>query len=207
MPKPPILILAAVLALALAPAQAKTYKCKDAKGNTYYTDRPPAECAGKKMDVLSTQGTVLRSREAAMTPEQRAAREAAEKREKEEALAAKEERRRNRALLTTYSSEKDIEDGRQRALKQAEQATKEIQQRIADAQKRARKLESEKEFYSKKPIPKKLQDDIANNQIDLKSQQGALAAKQKDIGEINARYDEDKRRYLELTGAKAAAKR
>lgn len=202
MPKPPILILAAVLALALAPAQAKTYRCKDAKGNTYYTDRPPAECVGNKMDVLSTQGTVLRSREAAMTPQQRAAREAAEKREKEEALAAKEERRRNRALLTTYSSEKDIEDGRQRALRQAEQATKEIQKRIADAQKRAKKLESEKEFYSKKPIPKKLQDDIANNQIDLKSQQGALAAKQKEIGEINARYDEDKRRYLALTGTK-----
>jgi DNA repair exonuclease SbcCD ATPase subunit len=202
MPKPPILILAAVLVLALAPAQAKTYKCKDARGNTYYTDRPPAECAGKKMDVLSTQGTVLRSREAAMTPQQRAAREAAEKREKEEALAAKEERRRNRALLTTYSSERDIEDGRQRALRQAEQATKEIQKRIADAQKRAKKLESEKEFYSKKPIPKKLQDDIANNQVDLKSQQDALAAKQKEIGEINARYDEDKRRYLALTGTK-----
>lgn len=207
--KPQILIVATLLALALTPAFAKTYKCKDAKGNTYYTDRPPAECTGKKMDVLSTQGTVLRSREAALTPEQRAAREAKEKREEEEAAAAREQKRQDRALLTTYSGEKDIEDGRERALKQAEQATREIHKRIAEANKRAKKFEAEKEFYRNKPIPKKLTDDIKNNEIDLKSQQESLARKQKDIDEINAKYDEDKRRYLELTGAKPkeAAKR
>jgi len=105
-------------------------------------------------------------------------------------------------LLNTYSSEKDIEDGRQRALKQVEQAQKDIQKRIAEAQARGKKLESEKEFYLKKPMPKKLQDDIKNNEIDMKVQQGALEAKEKEIGEINAKYDEDKRRYLELTGQK-----
>jgi hypothetical protein len=108
-------------------------------------------------------------------------------------------------LLNTYSSEQDIEDGRQRALKQSEQAAKDIEKRIAEATKRADELGSEKEFYSKKPMPKKLQDDIKNNEIDLKGQQDALAAKKKELGEINAKYDEDKRRYLELTGAKPKA--
>jgi hypothetical protein len=161
------------------------------------------------MDELSKQGTVVKKREAALTPEQQAAREAEDKRKKEEEALAREEKRKNQALLNTYSSEKDIEDGRQRALKQAEQASKEIQKRIDEARERAKKLAAEKEFYAKKPMPKKLQDDLKNSEMDLKVQQDALAAKQKELGEINAKYDEDKRRYQELTGAKpkSAAKK
>jgi DNA repair exonuclease SbcCD ATPase subunit len=208
MPKAPALIVAALLLFAAAPASA-LYKCKDEKGKTYYTDRPPAACLGKEMDELSKQGTVVKKREAALTPEQQAAREAEDKRKKEEEALAREEKRKNQALLNTYSSEKDIEDGRQRALKQAEQASKEIQKRIDEARERAKKLAAEKEFYAKKPMPKKLQDDLKNSEVDLKVQQDALAAKQKELGEINAKYDEDKRRYQELTGAKpkSAAKK
>ena len=205
-----VVILTTVLALAAAPAaaQQRVYKCKDGKGKTYYTQTPPAECLGKEMDELSKQGTVVKKREAALTPEQLAAREAEEKRKQEEALAAKEEKRKNQALLNTYSSEKDIEDGRARALKQAEEAAKQTEKRITEAQKRAKDLAAEKEFYAKKPMPKKLQDDIRNNEIDLKGQNDTLASKKKELGEINAKYDEDKRRYLELTTAakpKAAA--
>jgi hypothetical protein len=203
--KPPTLILAAVLALALTPALAKTYKCKDSRGTTYYTQTPPAECLGKEMEELSGQGTVLKRQGPALTPEQIAAREAEEKRKQAEAALAKEEKRRNQALLNTYSSEKDIEDSRQRALKQAEQATKAIEKRIAEAQQRAKKLAAEKEFYVKKPLPEKLKDDLKNNEIDFKVQEGALAAKQKELGEINAKSDEHTRRYLELTGARPKA--
>lgn len=203
-----ILIVASFLALASASASAqsqKMYKCKDSKGKTYYTQTPPAECMGKEIDELSTQGRVLKKREGALTPEQLAAREAEEKRRKEEEALAREEKRKNQALLNTYSSEQDIEEGRQRALKQSEQAAKEIEKRIADTQKRAKALAAEKEFYLKKPMPKKLQDDIRNNDMDLKTQEEALAAKKKELGEINAKYDEDKRRYLQLTGAKPKA--
>jgi DNA repair exonuclease SbcCD ATPase subunit len=199
--KPNILVAGILLALAVAPtsAQQRLFKCKDSKGKTYYTQTPPTECLGKEIDELSKQGRVVKKGEAAPTPEQIAAREAGEKRKKEEELAAKEEKRKNEALLNTYSSEKDIEDGRQRALKQADQATKEIEKHIAETQRRAKDLVEEKEFYAKKPMPKKLQDDIKNNESDLKGQQEALAAKKKDLGEINAKYDEYKRRYLELT--------
>jgi hypothetical protein len=205
--KPTTVILGILLALALAAApasaQQRMFKCKDSKGKTYYTQTPPTECLGKEIEEMSKQGTVLKKREAALTPEQIAAREAEEKRKKGEEALAKEEKRKNQALLNTYSSEKDIEDGRQRALKQSEQAAKEIDKRIAEAQKRAKDLATEKEFYAKKPMPKKLQDDIKNNDTDLKAHQEAQAAKKKELGEINAKYDEDKRRYLELTtGAK-----
>jgi hypothetical protein len=201
-----IATLATLLALAAATASAAhMYKCVDSKGKPYYTDRPPAECTGKEMDELSRQGMVVKKREAALTPEQRAARDAEDKRKKEEALAAQEERRKNQALLNTYSSEKDIEDGRQRALKQSQQAATEIEKRIDDANKRGNQLAGEKEFYTKKPMPKKLSDELKDNAIELKIQQDALAEKKKELREINAKYDEDKRRYLELTGAKPKA--
>jgi hypothetical protein len=200
-----ILVAAILLALAAAPAcaQQRLFKCKDSKGRTYYTQVPPTECLGLEIDELSKQGTVVKKREATRTPEQLAAREAEEKRKKDEELAAKEERRKNQALLNTYSSEQDIEDSRQRALQQAEQATTEIEKRIAAAQQRAKDLVAEKEFYAKKPVPKKLQDEIKNNEIDIKGQQVTLAAKKRELGEINAKYDEDKRRYVAITAAKS----
>jgi hypothetical protein len=206
--RPAIAVLGIVLVLAIAPASAqqRMFKCKDGKGKTYYTQTPPAECLGKEMQELSKHGTVVKKREAALTPEQLEAREAEEKRKKEEEAQAKEEKRRNQALLNTYSSERDIEDSRERALKQAELAAKEIERRIADAQKRAKDLAAEKEFYAKKPMPKKLQDDVKNNETDLIGQQDALAAKKKELAEINAKYDEHKRRYVELTtGARPKA--
>ncbi|MEK7438524.1 MAG: DUF4124 domain-containing protein [Pseudomonadota bacterium] len=192
-----------LFAAAPASAQARLIKCKDSKGNTYYTQTPPPECLGKPIEELSKQGSVVNRREGMLTPEQIAAREAEEKRKQEEEVLAREEKRKNQALLTTYSSEKDIEDSRQRALKQAEQATKEIETRIANAHKRAKALNTEKEFYAKKPMPKKLQDDIKNNEIDLNAQKNALAGRKKELDEINAKYDLDKKRYLELTRRKS----
>ena len=69
-------------------------------------------------------------------------------------------------------------------------------------------LKKELEFFAgKNKPPAKLTQDIQNNEIDRKAQEQLMAAKRKDVEAINARYDEDKRRYLELTkgpGAVAA---
>lgn len=183
----------------------RMFKCVDAKGKVYYTQLPPKECLGKETEELSRQGQVVKRSEAALTPEQRAQREAERKKMLELEQTAREERRKNQALLNTYSSEKDIEDARSRALKDNQEAIQDSEKRIAEAQKRRQKLESEKEFYTKKPIPAKLQDDIKNSELEINSQRQLLDAKKKQVSEINAKYDSDKKRYLELTkGAPAA---
>ena len=130
------------------------------------------------------------------------AREAEKRKKAEEAERAKEERRKNTALLNTYSSEKDIEDARARALKEAETAIADTEKHIAGAQKRQQDLEKEKEFYTKKPMPFKLKTEISNLDIEIKNQTALLEAKKKEISTINNKYDEDKRRYIELTAAK-----
>ena len=50
--------------------------------------------------------------------------------------------------------------------------------------------------------PSRLKEQITNAQIDLKAQETLLDAKKKEAVGINARYDEDKRRYKEAIGRK-----
>ena len=204
-------IFAAVFALAVmtdvsAQATQKIYRCVDAKGKTYVTQTPPPECLGKSTQELSSQGRVIKEN-VVLTPEQQAAQNAEKKRKEEQEKQASEERRKTAALLNTYSSEKDLEEARARALKQAEEAIKQTEKRISDAEKRRSSFEREKEFYAKKGAPPKLQQDLQNAEMELKNQHELLDAKKKEIGTINARYDEDKRRYVELTkGAKSGKK-
>ena len=68
-----------------------------------------------------------------------------------------------------------------------------------------KKLRFEKELAVYKEAgkgnpPPRLQEEITNAQIDLKAQQNLLEAKKKDAIAINARYDEDRKRYAAATG-------
>jgi hypothetical protein len=195
-----IAALAACALLAAGPAAAqKLYKYTDpATGKTVYTERLPAEAAGKANEQLNRQGTVVKRESAAPTAGELAAREAERKRKIEEEAAAREEKRKNQALLNTYASEKDIDDARARALQVNDEAIKDAERKLADAQKRQKQLATEAEFFQKKPMPTQLKLDIQNNHNELKLHGELLDAKRKDTAAINAKYDEDKRRYLEL---------
>ncbi len=190
----------AVLANA-ASAAAPMIKCVDAKGKTYYTQVPPPECLGRTTEELSKTGRVVRENEV-LTPEQQAAREAEKKKKAEAERLAAEERRQNTALLNTYSSVKDIEDARTGALAQAQDAIKQSEKKIAEAQKRRAGFDKEKEFYTKKPMPQKLKQTIDENELGIKKEQELLEAKKREISTINTKYDDDKRRFLALTTRK-----
>lgn len=197
-----VLITTALLAITLAPAvcqaQSRMYKCVDASGKTFYTQTPPKECLGRTVDELDKRANVTRRNEV-LTPEQQAARDAERKKKAEEDIAAKEDRRKNAALLNTYSSESDVEEARTRALRAGNEAIKDTEKRIAEGQKRRAALAQEAEFYKKSAMPPKLKQDLQNNENELKNQQELLDVKKKEIGLINTKYDEDKRRFVELT--------
>lgn len=189
-----------LLCLAAGTAQAqRMYKCTDAKGRVFVTQTPPPECLGRPTDVLNKKGTVIQRDEGRLTEAEQMKRAADAKKKADDAAAAKEESRRAKALLNTYSSEKDVEEARARALKENEAAVVDTEKKIAGAIKRQKELENEKEFYAKKTPPAKLQQDIKVNELDLKNQQELLDAKKKQVATINAKYDEDKKRYVDLT--------
>jgi hypothetical protein len=202
-----ITVAAACVLLAAGPAAAqKLYKYTDpATGKTVYTERLPAEAAGKANEQLNRQGTVVKRESAAPTADELAAREADRKRKLDEEAAAREERRKNQALLNTYASEKDIDEARARALAANDEAIKDAERKLAEAQKRQKQLAGEAEFFQKKPMPSQLKLDIQNNQSELRTHGELLDAKRKDTAAINAKYDEDKRRYVELMKGGAVA--
>ncbi len=197
----------AACAMILAPGEAAaqpaqtTFRCVGKDGKKYYGQTIPSQCVGQAVEEIDKHGNMIRRIEN-QSAEERALKKAADKKKSEEAAAKKEEERRNRALLATYSSEKDIEEARARALADNQQSIKEIEGRIEQIKKRQAQLAQEMEFYKKNPAPPKLQSDVKQAQVDLDSQQNLLEVKKKEVTSINARYDEDKKRFLTLTGKK-----
>ncbi len=188
-------------------AQVRLYRWIDAQGKVHYTDKVPTEAAGRATDELNKQGAVVRKTEAALNAEQREQAERDRKRRIEEDVAMKEEKRKNMALLNTYASENDIEEARIRALKGNEDASRDAERKLVEARKRQAKFQAEAEFFVKRPMPAQLKQDIQVNELDLRTQGHVLDSKKKEVSVINAKYDEDRRRYVELTksGAKADA--
>lgn len=195
-------LASALLAFPFA-ADAQSYRCTGKDGKKYYGATIPNQCIGQLVEQLNPQGMVIRRIEPPLTPEQRAKREAEEKAAAEKAAQDKEDARRNRALLATYQSEKDIELARQRALDDNAKAIKQIESQIAQIRKRQDGYKKEMEFYKgKNKPPAKFEMDVKSAEKDLEAQEKLLASRQEEVKNINAKFDDDKRRFLELTKGK-----
>ncbi|HVP08507.1 MAG TPA: hypothetical protein VMT02_03215 [Burkholderiales bacterium] len=175
--------LVAALAMLPAVALAQSYRCVGADGKKYYGQAVPPQCVGQPVEQLDSRGVVVKRIDAVRSAEDRAKQEAEEAERKKQAAAAKEQSRKDNALLSSYTSEQDIEIARSRALEGSQRAAKDLEQSIAALKKR-------------RGAPSA---DTRAIDADLKTQEAALAARQKDMTAINARYDEDKKRYIEIT--------
>lgn len=183
-----------------------TLCCTDHSGRRVCGDMLPQECYGRAYREVDSRGNILRHIEAPMTTEQIAQRDAKLQRQKEEEHAAMEQKRKDQALLNTYASESDIEFMRSRALAEVEAVAKDVRNKLSDDLKQKKKLDGELEFYKKRPVPPSLKEQIKSTDTDIKAQQNAIDATTKDKEMVNSRFDEDKKRYLELThGGKSTA--
>ena len=189
-------------------AQVRSYRCVTKGGRKYYGSTIPPQCTGELVEALSAQGTLLFRIEPPLTPEQRAAKaaeekhaEAAEAAKREAQRAAEMQSRRDRALLQTYTDEEDIERVRQRALASNRQAAEQVQARIAQLKQRQEQLAKEAATY-KDPndAPEKLRQDVKAVAYDLSLQEQLLESRGREAAEINTRYDEERRKFRELTG-------
>lgn len=205
--KPRIALIGLLLLTMQMPAHAgKTYCCTDERGRQACGDSLPRECFGRAYRELSERGTLLRQIEAPLTADQQAQREAALASKKKEERAAMEEKRKNQALLNTYTSEKDVDVARDRALADLESRAKEAQAKYNEGVKRKQKLEGEMEFYKKKAVPPELKEQIKANETEIKTQQTAIETKKQEMDQVRTRFEEEKKRYLELMrGGKAGA--
>lgn len=198
------LLFASSTLLALdASAQIRIYCCDDADGRKVCGDFLPTACQGRAYEERDNRGFVSKIVEAPLTEQQQARRDAEKAKKEDEKKKAGEERRRTLALLSTYSSPRDIDSARDRSLAEIEKNRKESQQRLEEANKKKKALDNDKEFYKGKPIPEQVKAQIRDNEKEIAAQQAAVDARLKEIEEVRQRFAEEKRRYLELTGKKS----
>lgn len=195
--------LAAVLAAPLtAQAAIKCWTNKDGVrecGNTI-----PPEYAQQETRTISNRGVTLEVKERARTPEEleqdKVQREAEEKRLAEEARKKKERAEYDMMLLSTFSSEADLNasrDRKQGALDATIEVTRltidGMQKKNNEYKKRAAQFER-----SGKPMPDDLKQDMASVEKQIEDKQKYIEAKQREKAELDAQHEADLARFREL---------
>jgi hypothetical protein len=90
-----------------------------------------------------------------------------------------------------------------RALASNREAAAQVETRIAQLKQRQEQLAVQAAKYEDaNEVPEKLQQDVKAVAYDLSLQQQLIESRKREAAEINARYDEEKRKYRQLTGRK-----
>jgi len=196
--RPKLIAIAAVLAALPLASEAETYRCIGKDGKRYYGSIIPSECQGRPVELLNGQGLLVKRIDPEGAEKERLAKEATDARKRQEESAARESARRNQALLATYTSEKDIDDARARALVENTKATEQVASRVEELRKQQAGFQKQADDLKGKDLPAGLQQDLKTVEADLKAQEQLLDAKKREAENINARYDDDKKRYSAL---------
>jgi len=199
------LLIAPLAAGAQPNKEQYTYRCKGTDGKKYYGQTIPEACFGQPLELINKQGLVVKRIDPEGDEKARRAKEAEAEKKREMEAAQRDAMRRNRALFATYTSVKDIEDARSRALREHQNQLQEVERRVGEIKKRQARFERDLAVYKeagKGEPPARLKQEITNAAIDLKAQESLLEAKKNEAAGINARYDDDRRRYQEATGAR-----
>ena len=88
---------------------------------------------------------------------------------------------------------------RLRAQEDVQKSIKDAEAQITTIRARRKKFENEAEFYKKKQLPPEVQKGLSDADSEIKAQQSIIESKRRDIDIIREKYDEDKRRYLDLS--------
>lgn len=188
--------IAALFAAISLNAEARLYKWVDKNGQTHYGETIPPEYANSDAQMLE-KGRITGRKDGFDKKLQEET-----KVDPEAAKAAKEAKRRDEALLSTYSSEKEIDLARDRNLMQVEARVNSYSTLLKSAQESLDSLNKEQETLTKqkRKIPQSLTEDIAQAQELVAKRQKDLDTSQKEMEAVKARYEADKIRYRELKG-------
>ncbi|HUX63249.1 DUF4124 domain-containing protein [Sulfuricella sp.] len=199
-----------LILLASFPAIAgKLYSWVDEHGKTHYGNTVPPQYAQQGNAELNQRGVVVKKTDAALTPEQRKAKEEELAQQKEEEKKALEQKRRDKALLNTYTTEKEVDLVRDRNLQQGELQlqsmelrAKQVQPRLDQARKRAEDL-----VAKKRPLPPDLQQELEEKGKELRRLQEMIQQKRAEMDAIRARFEDDKKRFRELRQVEDSARK
>lgn len=180
-----LLALPAVLITSSFCVQAKMYKWVDENGQMHFGDKIPTEYIAKEHDELNEQGVVIKHKDAAKTPKQKAEARRLESERKKAALVEKRKRQRDRVLLDTYTTERDLIVARDSRL---DAVDSQIQLAVSIIKDSNNKIESmEKQVAQIKTSNREVPPDLYNR-IDNEKQQ--VSVQSKVMGNHKKRRDE-----------------
>lgn len=170
-------------------------KWVDDKGVTHYGDSLPPQYSGRDNSVMNSQGVTIRHNEAINHDQ------------KSQDQATLDQQRRDRALLATFSNAEEIDLARDRNIQMDKTALQGLQQRMESAQQRMAANQKAARAYEqrRRRVPADLIRDIKDNQSDIAKIEDQIAQRRKNIAATQTRFDEDKRRFIELKSSEAAA--
>jgi hypothetical protein len=166
-------------------------------------DRIPPEFQQNESKTLDKGGITRQtnvSAEEAARLKQEAEKKAALKTEEDRKIA--EQRRQDSALVNTYTSDKEIDQRRERELQVVDLQLTQLKtslKKATEAEAASQKKHADV-VKSGKPTWPALVDELARATDERKRIEGQIVEKQADKAVINKRYDEQKARYIELRG-------
>lgn len=193
-----LLLLGLAATMLVSAVHAATYKWVDENGVVHYTDKIPPEAVNKGSTVLDKQARPVKKIDPALTPEQIRAREAEEEQKRLAAKAQEETARRDRALISSYTTEAEIDLARSRALATIDSQLESARAYATQLLKRREELDKRKAPLSGKPLPAALERELEGNDSELTKQTHLIEQKEKERLGVLARYENDKTRWREL---------
>jgi hypothetical protein len=197
---PCLLLLPALLSGSEALAE-RIFKWVDENGEVQYGDRIPPQYASKERSVINNQGQTVKVYEAAKTPEQKAAAEALAKQQAEQKKLAEQQAVRDHSLLATYSSEEDMLEARDNKLASVDTLIQLTNSRIDSMQQRLNELTNDAAEFERsgKKLPEGLVNQMKNIKEQIQQNTVFVEHKKEEKQQIAQKFDEDLKRYRELT--------
>ena len=179
----------------------RIYKWIDENGEIQYGDSVPPRYSTTERSVMNDQGRTVKVYEAAKTPEQKAAAQVLLQQQAEERKRAEQQAIVDHSLLSTYTSEEDMLMARDSKLASVETLIQLTNSRLESMQKRLNELTNDAAEFERsgKKLPQGLVNQMKNIKDQIEHNEEFMKNKQNEKKGIARRFDEDIKRYRELT--------
>lgn len=183
-------------------AAGKLYKWVDDKGEVHYGDRIPPEYSQQGHTEINKQGITVNTTAGSKTGAQLTEEQSKQQALAEEKRHAAERSVRDKALLSSYTSERDIVDVRDRKLTTLEGEirmnagySEKLGQRLATQRREADQLTQQGTH-----VPEKLQKDMRDTEMQIEKYNHFIKSRQDEQTAIRQQAEHDLQRFRELRG-------
>jgi Domain of unknown function (DUF4124) len=182
----------------------RIFKWVDEDGKIQYGDRVPPQYATTERSVIDDQGRTVKVYEAAKSPKEKAEAQALMKQQAEEKKLTEQQAVRDHSLLSTYSSEEDMLLARDSKVASVETLIQLTNSRLESMQKRLNELTNDAAEFERsgKKLPEGLDNQMKIIKEQIKHNEDFLKTKQNEKEQIASKFDDDIKRYRELTSGR-----